>query len=174
MADNRAITITLKLESEKEDLDAQKSVNTSSTAAKEDNDSTAKAIAAFAVSQAAQTVASEVVAWAEYEWNKELTLNDDYIGQREKNIALAQINRGISVVSGIASATASGAAVGGWIGAIIGFAIGTGTQIAGIARSNIQGQEQQSIHIRQMDAQLDFTRSRAGWSTEAASIGENL
>ena len=173
-ADNRSITITLKLDEGKEDLDTQKSVNTSSTASKEDNGGTAKAVAAFAVAQTAQAVASEVVAWAEYEWIKELTLSDDYIGQREKNIALTQINRGISAVSSIASATASGAAVGGWVGAIIGFVIGTGTQIASIARSNVQGQEQQDIQIRQMNAQLSYTRSRAGWSTQAASIGENL
>ena len=91
-----------------------------------------------------------------------------------KNIALMQINRATSAVSTIGSMTASGASVGGWVGAIIGAFIGTVTAGAGIIRSNIQGQEQQDIALRQMDAQLQFTRSRAGWSLQAASIGEDL
>lgn len=171
--DNRSIVITLKLDSG-EGVLQEKPTDTTSTQQKTDKGSTAKAIAAFAAVQATQIATNEVVAWGEYYWNKELTLNDDYVGQRNKNLAITQINRGINVISTIGSMTASGAAVGNWVGAIVGAVLGTATAVAGIARSNIQGQEQQDIALKQMDAQLQFTRSRAGWSTKAASIGEDL
>lgn len=173
--DNRSIVITLKIDNGGfEAIDTSNQTSTTKVSNDTDKNSTAKAVAGYAVAQTMQVVANEALSWAEYYWNRELTLNDDYIGQRNKRIAMTQINRTISAVSGVVSATASGAAVGGWIGAIVGFVIGTGTQIAGIARSNIQGQQQQDIMLRQMDAQLQFTRSRAGWSTQAASIGEDL
>ena len=131
-------------------------------------------VALFAVAKSVEIGAREIVSWAEYNWNKELTLNDDYIGQRNKNIAITQINRAVGAFSTIASSTASGAAIGGLTGALIGAVVGTFSTVSGIIRSNVQGQDQQNIAIRQMDAQLDFTRSRAGWSLKAASIGEDL
>ena len=173
MIDNRSIVITLKLEDDGSGTTSPASASSTSST-KGTKSSAGVALAAWAVSQAVQTTVAEVIAWGEYNWNKELTLNDDYVGQRNKRIALTQINRGIGTVSSIFSSTASGAAVGGWIGAIVGFVVGTGTQVASIVRSNLQGQEQQSIHLRQMDAQLDYTRARAGWSIKAASIGEDL
>ena len=172
-ADNRSIVITLKLDSGK-NASQETPTNTETTKQETDKGSTAKAVAAFAVTQSVQIAANEVVAWAEYYWNRELTLNDDYIGQRNKNIALMQISRVTNAVSTIGSTAASGAAVGGVPGAIIGAIIGTVTVASGIVRSNIQGSDQQNIMLRQMDAQLQFTRSRAGWSLQAASIGEDL
>ena len=173
MADNRSIVITLKLDNGSEDSnDISEQTNTNTS--KGDKDSTAKAVAKFAVAQSMQVVASEVINWAEYYWDRKLTLTDDYVGQRNKQIALTQINRGIGTFTSIGSMTAAGAAVGHGIGAAIGFLIGTATQIASITRSNLQGRDQQNILLRQIEAQLDFTRSRAGWSTQAASIGEDL
>ena len=172
--DNRSIVITLKLDSGQESGSGSNPTNTEATQQESDKGSTAKAVAAFAVVESAKLVVNEVVSWAEYYWNRELTLNDDYIGQRNKNIALMQINRASNAVSTIGSIAAAGAAVGGVAGAVVGFIVGTVTAGAGIARSNIQGADQQNIMIRQMDAQLQFTRSRAGWSTKAASIGDNL
>ena len=174
MADNRSVTITLRLDENSNQSNVSNQTNTNKVKNDTDNDSQSKAIAAFAVAQLAEMATTEIVGWAEYYWNRELTLNDDYIGQREKNIALTHINSAISRVSNIATATAQGAMIGGPIGAAIGFLIGAGTQAASIARSNAQGQDQQNIQIMQLNAQLDFTRSRAGWSTKAASIGENL
>lgn len=171
-ADNRSIVITLKLDSGQEEQ--KNPTNTEVTKANTDKDSTAKAVAGFAIAQSIQMIANEVVAWAEYQWNRELTLNDDYVGQREKNIAIMQISRGVNAVTTVGSMTAAGASVGGVAGAIVGFVIGAVNSVAGIVRSNVQGQDQQNIAIRQMDAQLEFTRSRAGWSTQCASIGEDL
>lgn len=171
MKDNRSIVITLKLDNgESNNNDTE---NQTSAKKKDDKDNVSKAVAVFAVAHLVQTAASESVAWGEYIWNRELTLKDDYIGQRNKSIATTQINRGISLISNVGTMTASGAAFGP-VGAIIGAAVGAVSGIAGIVRSNLQGQEQQNITLTQMDAQLGFTRSRAGWSTQAASIGEDL
>lgn len=177
MADNRSVTITLKTVQsggQEEQINTAKQTSISTESQENDSNSSAKALATFAAVQVLSNAVNEAVAWGEYYWNRELTLNDDYIGQRNKRIAATQINRVISAASNITSATASGAAIGGPIGAAIGFLIGAGTQIAGIIRSNVQGQDQQNIVLRQMDAQLQFTRSRVGWSTQAASIGEDL
>lgn len=174
MADNRSIIITLKVDdSGVGETDISNQVDTSKKEASTNSDHSAKAAAKALAIQAVGIAANEATAWAEYYWNRELTLNDDYVGQRSKQIALTQINRGISLVSTIGSSTAAGAAFGP-AGAIIGAVLGTVTAIAGIARSNIQGQDQQNIMLRQINAGLDFTRSRAGWSTTAASIGEDL
>ena len=177
MADSRSVTITLKTDrssSQDEQTNTAKQTSTSTESQQNDSNSSAKAIATFAAIQAISTTINEAVAWGEYYWNKELVLNDDYIGQRNKQIASTYVNRAISFAGNVGSAAATGATIGGPVGAIIGAVIGTATQIASIVRSNIQGNEQQNIALRQMDAQLQFTRSRVGWSTNAASIGEDL
>lgn len=174
-ADNRSITITLKLTGEESggsNVDTSAQTNTSSFVG-EDKNSTTKAFAKYAVGQVANVVTSEVIAWAEYYWNRELSLNDDYIGQRNKQIAMTQINRGIGFAGSIFASTVAGSSFGPG-GAVIGALIGTATAIANVARSNLQGKLDQDISLNQMNAQLSFTRSRAGWSTNAASIGEDL
>ena len=176
MADNRSIVITLILDknSTSNDTAVSNQTDSSKVSTSTDNDSKAKAAGWALTSQAIATSASEVISWAEYYWDRELMLNDDYVGQRNKRIALTQINRGIGFVSSAISSAASGAALGGPIGAAIGAAIGIATSVAGIVRSNVQGQQLQGDSIRQMNEQLSFTRSRVGWSTHAGSIGEDL
>lgn len=176
MADTKEILVRLKVdETSNEEADVSNQVGTSNEATnKNDKDKGSKALATYLVTQSLSVAASEVVSWAEYYWNRELTLNDDYIGQREKNIAMTQINRGISFASTIGSMTATGASLGGSWGALAGAILGTISGTVSIVRSNIQGADQQNIAIRQSNAQLDFTRARAGWSTSAASIGDNL
>lgn len=175
MADNRSITITLKLD-KSADNEADTNNQTGSTPEAKSNDkgSQGKAIAAYAAVQMLQLVASEVTAWADFYWNKELTLTDDYIAQREKNIATTHVNRVTSYVNTIGNSAMQGAMIGGTAGAVVGAIIGTVSVISNVVRSNEQGQQQQDLQIKQLDAQLSFTRSRAGWSTHAASIGEDL
>ena len=173
MADNRSIVITLKLKSADDKSDVNNQVDTQKTEEESDNDKKSKSAYAALALQVGSTAINEVAAWAEYYWNKELTLTDDYIGQRNKNIALTQIGRAVNVVTTTGSWAAMGAALGP-VGAIIGGILGAAVSVSGIVRSNVQGQEQEDIAIRQMNAQLSFTRSRAGWSLEAASIGEDL
>ena len=172
-ADNRSIVITLKLDGNQDNSQANPT-NTEGTKQQSDNDGNTKAVASFAIAQTAQLVSNEIVAWADYYWERELTLNDDYISQRSKTIALTHISRVTGAVSNVGSMTATGAMVGGTAGAIVGAIIGVVTEASRVVRSNIQGQDQQNIAIRQMNAQLEFTRSRAGWSLQAASIGEDL
>lgn len=172
MADNRSIVITLKLD-DNDDETVEKETKLEKTSSENDKSKTAKATFTALAFQASELVTSEIVNWAEYYWNRELTLEDDYVGQRNKTIALTQINRAVSAVTTIGTFTAMGAKAGP-IGAAVGALLGVATVGAGIVRSNIQGQDQQNIMLRQMDAQLGYTRSRAGWSLQAASIGEDL
>ena len=171
--DTRSVVITLKLDNSDEN-DVSEQTNTTKVSNDTDKNGTAKAVAIWAVSNAVQMASSEIVNWAEYFTNKTLVLRDDYIGQRSKSIATTQINRAISSVSTIGATTAAGAQMGGIVGAIIGAVVGTTSVVFGAVRSNLQGQQQQDILIKQLDAQLGFTRSRSGWSTTAASIGEDL
>lgn len=172
MADSRSVIITLKLAKEKE-ADVENQTNTRNISSDGDNDAKAKAAYANMALNSLTIVVGEVAQWTEYYWNKKLVLSDDYIAQRNKQIITTQINRAVGAMSNVAHFAMVGAAAGP-VGAIIGAAIGTAVSVSQIARSNIQGQEQQDIRIRQMDTQLNYTRSRAGWSLRAASIGEDL
>lgn len=175
MADERSVVITLKLDNSSENpTDTSNQTNTSRTRAENDSNNVAIAVAAMAVKQVLEVTVSEVLNWAEYNTNKDLMRNDDYIGQRNKRIATTQINRGINMASSTVSSAISGFAVGGIPGAVMGLLLGAGTQVASVVRSNQQGQEQQDIMLRAMNTQLEFTRSRVGYSTKAASIGEDL
>lgn len=171
-ADNRSVVITLRLE-QTSDADVGNQVDTESVSQKNDKDSSGKAAYKAMAMQALNVALSEVTSWAEYYWNRELALDDDYIGQRNKRVILTQISRASSAAATVGSFALIGSAAGP-AGAVIGALLGTAVAASGIARSNIQGKDQQDIQIRQMNAQLQFTRSRAGWSLQAASIGEDL
>lgn len=173
--DTRNIVITLKNEAGNnlsQDLDTNSTTDTSSTSSKNSN-SMAKAAWANMAMSLAQTTLNEIVSWADYDINKYMNLHDDYIGQRNMNIATHYINGSVSAASTIASSALVGAAAGP-IGAIIGAIFGTGVVLAKNIRSNIQANDQQNIQLKQLDLQLQYTRRRAGWSTTAAGIGEDL
>ncbi len=173
-ADSRSIVITLKLEeSSRKETDTNNQTSESAISESSDNDSSSKIVATMAVQRCIQVAVSETTSWIDYYWNQELSLTDDYIGQRKKSIATTQINRVASSAVTIASTTALGAKAGP-VGAIVGFVVGVVAEVATTIRSNVQGQQQQDIQIAQMNASLSFTRSRVGWSTTAASIGEDL
>lgn len=175
MADERSIVITLKVDKAQEnEANTSNQTSSSSSVQSNDKDSTGKALASWAAVQLANTTVQEVTAWGEYFWNRELMLTDDYIAQRNKQIVSTHVNRVIGAASTIGSSAAQGAMIGGWVGAILGAAIGTLNVGLNIVRSNVEGQKQQDLQLKQLDAQLQFTRSRAGWSTHAASIGEDL
>ena len=173
-SDNRSIVITLKLDQGTNGEKTEEAVDTSGAVEKNDKDSTAKALATYAVTETIGVVGSEVVNWAMYQWDRQLNLADDYIGQRNKSFALEQIGRATNVAASVRDFAIRGAIVGGPTGAVVGAALGVAVSGAGIIRSNIQGMDQQNIRLRQIDAQLGYTRQRAGWSLEAASIGEDL
>lgn len=174
MADERKIVIVLKTEGGNGGATGAAEEQEQESPAELSSKSTKIAIAAMAAKQILSTAVSEGLQWANYEIDKNLNLDDNYIAQREKNIALQLIGKAGSFASTIFSSTAAGAIVGNVPGAIIGFILGTAQAVSSTVRENIQSYEQQDIMLRQMDAQLSYTRQRAGWSTSAASIGEDL
>lgn len=108
----------------------------------------------------------EVTQIASYEISKYFNLRDDYIGQRNLTIAKNVISKSLGIATAVASGFMVGGAVGGAI-ATVGTAIGLGIEI-------YQNYDQESIKTRQMNAQLAYSRQRAGFSLTSESIGENL
>lgn len=110
---------------------------------------------------------------AMYQIERKFALTDDYIGQRNFNVARATIG----LAAGFIQSTASSAAIGatfGPAGAIIGAVIGAGIDIAQNVISAAQTIDQQNINIAQINNQLSYSRQRAGFSLTSGSIGENL
>ena len=117
------------------------------------------------VNQARQYVKADVKRIATYEINNWFTLNDDYIGQRNVNAALNVISRAKSTFTTVAAGTVVGGPVGGIIAAV-GSLMTLGIDIA-------QNYDRQNIQIKQMDAQLQYQRQRAGYSLTSGRVGEN-
>lgn len=111
------------------------------------------------------------VLWYKYERN--LALNDDYIGQRNLSVARQQVAIVTDFISTVAGYTATGA-MGGPVGAIIGAVAGVAVATGNLVFNHAREIDQQNITIKQMDAQLSFNRQRAGFSLTSGSIGENL
>ena len=132
------------------------------------------ATAVFAVKEALQTAASLVADVAVYEFNKSFALNDDYVGDRNKNFALKICSQVTNTVTTTLSMASQGAMIGGPVGAAIGAAVGLMGSMASSAIQTAQAMDSQNIMLNKMDAQMSFTRQRAGWSVNAASIGEDL
>lgn len=172
--DEKRVVIVLKAENDGNGIENKTKESEKASTGIDFETSTSSAIAALAAKEILSTVVEEGISWADYEWDKSLTLHDDYIGQRNKRIAIQMVNRVGSSVSTIFTSTAQGLLVGGAPGAIAGAIIGTAKVASSTTREILQAQEQERIKLRQMDAQLSYTRSRVGWSTNAASIGEDL
>lgn len=117
------------------------------------------------VNQARQYVKADINRIATYEINKWFTLNDDYIGQRNVNAALNVISKAKSIYTTVAAGVVVGGAVGGIIAAV-GSLLTLGIDIA-------QNYDRQNIQIKQMDAQLQYQRQRAGYSLTSGRIGED-
>lgn len=109
---------------------------------------------------------NETLQIANYEINKYFSLKDDYIGQRNMTVAKNIISKGVSMGTAIASGFAVGGVVGGAL-AIVGSSVSLGVEIA-------QNYDQENVRLRQMNAQLEFSRQRAGYSLISESVGENL
>lgn len=108
----------------------------------------------------------DIMKVAQYELSKYFNLRDDYIGQRNMNVAKNVISKTV----GMGTAVAGGFMVGGPIGATIA-AVGT---MATLGIEIAQNYDQENIRLRQMNAQLSYSRQRAGYSLTSDSIGEDL
>lgn len=131
------------------------------------------ALLSIVANQAYRYVKQAITSEATYEINKYFTLVDDYETQNDVNNALSLIGTGMSIVS----ATVSGAILGakaGPVGAIVGGVVGFVGSVGNSFLTAYRAVDQQSIAMRQANAQLAYTMSKRGASISNGSIGENL
>lgn len=172
MADNREILITIKQDtSEQQDVSASTDVSSSVST---DNGKVAVLGMAHMAYSAAKQIVELQIQTADYQLDRYMNLHDDYIGQRNLAVAQHYVNGAMSYANSMYNLALAGSAFGGPIGAIFGAALGFALQGAQYDHQNRIANDQQNLQLLQMDLQLSFTRSRAGWSTHAASIGEDL
>lgn len=118
--------------------------------------------------KAIQEAVSFAISEIDYRIQRGFYLKDDYIGQRNYSIAKSQITNAAS------SAFAMGAALMTGNPAIIGMtAIAQGVKAVRNITQYVHAIEMQDFQIKQLDANLQFNRTRAGYSLTAGSIGEN-
>lgn len=117
------------------------------------------------IQQAWSYVKAEVSSVAHYEMNKWYALRDDYIGQRNMNVALNVISRAKDIATTIYAGFKTGGTVGAGIAAV--------SSVYMLVWDIIQNEDRQNIMLRQMDAQLDYQRQRAGFSLTSGRVGEN-
>lgn len=98
-----------------------------------------------------------------YHFEKEWSLTDDYQSQRNCTIALNVISKSISV--------ATNAFIGLSVGGVAGLAVSVVASGVDLGFEIYKNLDQQNIKIKQMDAQLEYTRVRSGYSITDESIG---
>ena len=121
------------------------------------------ALAVTALQNIGNSVKNVTIGYATYAINRNFKLTDNYLGQQNLNIAKSIAGK----FEKIGMATASGAMMGGGVGAIAALVVST------ITTAIETGFDVWNIQLRQMDAQLQYSRQRAGYSLTAGSIGEN-
>lgn len=102
---------------------------------------------------------------AKYQINKYFTTRDDYVGQRNVNVAMSMANMAI----GFGSSIVTGFMVGGPVGAVIGGIASAVSTAVGVYNTL----DAQNLKVDQMNAQLAFTRQRSGYSLTSGSVGDN-
>lgn len=106
-----------------------------------------------------------VIDEANYQINKYFRMNDNYLAQQQKDIALGIIGKVTSVGTSL---------VGGFMfGGIPGLVAETIIQGVKLGIDINRNYTEERIRLNQMDANLDYSRQRAGYSLTAGSQGEN-
>lgn len=131
------------------------------------------ALLIWAAKKAATLIKNVTINEAKYQLNMHYKMTDNYIGQQNMDIALSVAEKSVSAVTSIVGGALAGAKLGGAPGAVIGAVIGVGGFGITTALQISHNYEQERIRLRQMDAQLQFNRQRAGYSLTAGSVGEN-
>lgn len=167
MADTRAIDVNILVSEVQDDTQTPTlpKPNTPEPNKGKDNSNLSK-MAALLLHEAFKYAKQEVTQIASYEVNKYFNLRDDYIGQRNLTVAKNVISKAVGMGTAIAGGFVLGGVVGSAI-ALIGTTASLGIEIA-------QNYDQENIKLRQMNAQLEYSRLRAGYSLTSESIGENL
>lgn len=123
--------------------------------------------------QAFNTIKSQVEAEANYEISRYFTVYDDVAGERNLTMAKAYVNHAVSMGYQVYYGAITGAGIAGPVGGIAGAVLAGSVAGVGMALEARRAFEQQDLRIAQAEAQLGYTRQRAGWSLTAGSIGEN-
>ena len=123
--------------------------------------------------QAFNTVKSQIEAEANYEISRYFTIYDDVAGERNLAMAKAYINHAVSMGYQVYYGAVTGAGIAGPVGGFAGAVLAGSVAGVGMALEARRALEQQDLRIAQAEAQLGYTRQRAGWSLTAGSIGEN-
>ena len=173
--ETRAITITIRAKGEAKAEDSAKKANPEekNQEAKGEAKSAAQNLSSWLIHRALNEAASQLKSAVDYEFSKYYTTHDDYIGQRNYEIAKAQINLAVSVGTSLYSGMSMGASIGGPVGAAVGLAASAVSSGVNLALQYSRAMEQQQLKIDQMNAQLSYTRQRSGYSLTSGSIGEN-
>ena len=129
------------------------------------NSSVKSAFVMSQIQKAGKSLASMGVDMVMYRVNRNLTLTDNYLAQQDMTIALNII----STASGAAMSIVGGAMVAGPWGAAIAAVVET----TRIGINIFKNYDQEYLQIKAMDAQLDFSRQRAGYALTAGSRGTN-
>lgn len=172
--ETRSITITIKGEGAKVTASDPNPKARSEAKAKEvvdsKNLSAPMAILANQVFEQSVRMAKQT---AEYEVNKYYDTANDYVGKRNLNEAMAYLGMGVSLASAAIAGATVGAA-GGPVGSAIGAAVGAGLYVGQAAANAALALDRQRLEVEQSDAQLAYSRLRAGYSAVSGSRGENL
>lgn len=174
MREVRAITITIKGESadgSKKNPDAPKPEEENAKA-KETTKSSAQNLSSWLVHRTLSEAESQLKIAAEYEFSKYYTTHDDYIGQRNFEIAKACVGIAVNVGTSIVSGAMVGA-LAGPVGAAIGAAAGAAFSGVNLALQYNRAMERQQLTVNQLNAQLQYTRQRSGYSLTSGSVGED-
>jgi len=131
------------------------------------------ALTLWAMKRAANLIKDIGVGEVKYQLSKYYKLNDNYIAQQNMDIALNIASKVISTGIGIFAGAKAGLKVGGPAGAVIGASVAVVGATVKTGMDIIHNFEQENIRLRQMNAQLQFNRQRAGYSLTAGSVGEN-
>lgn len=165
MADERVVKVVIEqsfTSSESNTSERIQTPNNSSKIKSKVESFTNTYVSNFIINQAKSIIKEESKYWLDRKFN----LEDDYVTQRNVNIASNIISRSISDIGSIASAT--------MIAGPVGFVISSVAVGVGLITDTIKNYQQQNDNIRIMNNQLNFSRVRSGYSLTAGSIGENL
>lgn len=131
-----------------------------------------QAMTTIAVQLAEKTladIAGIAISEIDYRIQRGFYLKDDYIGQRNYQIAKAQVMAVASTAAMVGANMVAYGPIAGSIKSVIDIGMRVGKNVQAYQHAN----EEQNYQIKQLDANLRFNRTRAGYSLTSGSIGEN-
>lgn len=173
MRETRSITITiLNQGTSPQPSPTPSSPEEKNEKTKESTKSNAQHLASWLVHQALNEAKTQILTAVDYEFTRYYSTHDDYIGQRNYEVAKTFVGMAVSVGTSIYAGAKVGASAGP-IGAVVGAAAGATFSGVSMALQYSRAMESQQLRVDQMNAQLSYTRQRSGYSLTSGSIGED-